>query len=59
MLLSKLVWKEAPKVRSLSRHYKYTTAGRHRLGVRIAAAVAADAAPGDDHDDYECDGSGR
>jgi len=30
---------------------------QHRLGVGIAAAVAADPAPGDDHD--ECDGSGR
>ena len=32
---------------------------QHRLGVRIAAAEAADAAPGDVHDDDECDGSGR
>ena len=31
---------------------------QHRLGVGIAAAVAADAAPGDDHDD-ECDASAR
>ena len=30
---------------------------QHRLSVGIAAAVATDAAPGDDHD--ECDGSGR
>ena len=31
---------------------------QHRPGVGIAAAVAADAAPGDDHDD-ECDASAR
>ena len=32
---------------------------QHRPGVGIAAAVAADAAPRDYHDDHECDGSGR
>ena len=28
---------------------------QHRLGVEIAAAVAADATPGDHDHDYECD----
>ena len=50
------MWKEAPKVRSLSRRLQVHHS-QHRLGVGIAAAVVADAVPGD-YDD-ECDGSGR